>query len=189
MRRHERAAKRGREEVSPPAQQREQQQEEQPSKRGRTERRQTPVSTGCVPEQGRRLPAQPQSRHGGGQQLQQPAAVLGAAALPLQAGQGNQNWYQELQQRAAQHQVQQQSQGLAPQQVITRRLLWWTTCCCLFHFVKLYCDPVSCCCTTVWDPSCRALLHTGTRLPHSTWGHLPGRASAGSCNVGQPCGC
>ena len=122
MRRHERAAKRGREEASPPAQQREQQQEEQPSKRGRIERRQTPVSAGRVPEQGGRLPAHriPQSRHGGGQHLQQPAAVLGAAAMPLHAGQGNQAWYQELQQRAAQHQVQQQGQGLAPQQVITR---------------------------------------------------------------------
>ena len=146
MRRHERAAKRGREEASPPAQQREQQREDQPSKRGRIERRQTPVSAVRVLEQGGRLSAQhiPQSRHGGGPQLQQPAAVLGAAAMPLQPGQGNQAWYQELQQRAAQHQVQQQSQGLAPQQVITPAgLLWWTTHCCLFQSVK--CDPVPCC--------------------------------------------
>ena len=144
VRRHERAAKRGREEASPPAQQREQQQEEQPSKRGRVERRHTPVSAGRVLEQGG-LPAQqiPQSRHGGGPLLQQPAAVLGAAAMPLQAGQGNQAWYQELQQRAAQHQMQQQSQGLTPQQVITTGFLWWTTRCCLSQFVK--CDAVPCC--------------------------------------------
>ena len=129
MRRHERAAKRGREEASPPAQQHEQQQEEQPGKRGRIERRQTPISAGRVPKQGGQLPAQhiPQRRHAEGQQLQQPAAVLGAAAMPLQAWQGNQAWYQELQHRAAQHQVQQQSQGLAPHQVTTRGLLWWTT--------------------------------------------------------------
>ena len=127
MRRHARAAKRGREEASPPAQQREQQQEEQHSKRGRIERCQTPVSAGHVPEQGGRLPAQqiPQSWHGGGQQLQQPAAVLGA--MPLQAGQRIEAWYHDLQQRAPQHQVQQQSQGLAPQQVITEGPLWWTT--------------------------------------------------------------
>lgn len=186
MRRHEWAAKRGREDVSPPAQQREQQQQEYPNKRGRIERRQTPVSASRVPEQGGRLPAQqiPQSRHSGGQQLRQPAAVLGAAAMSLQAGQGNHAWYEELQQRAAQHQVQQQSQGLAPQQVITRRLLWWTTCCCLTLFVKWY--PVPCCSVVSLMPGLRV---SGTRLPHNPWGHLPGRASAGSCNSGQPCSC